>query len=179
MTIRLALSATLLALLFALATLGHAQSAKVIQLSPNDAELARQLYAERDLINKRIDELQKMVEERYLSDIKPGPSSTFIAGSGITVGCGMILSLNGQPSCPPESAADKKSREEREAAQKAEDAKLTHLERKPGWKQFEFSEDFKYVVPAQLVPQSASSAYHLCNGIFGAANLTTAPLVAW
>lgn len=149
----------------------HAQSAKVIALSPADAKEAKDLYAQRDAINKRIDDLQKKVTDKYLSDEKPGPGG--FSGSGIiSMRAGCFLSINNgqaEPSgCPPETETEKKLRLDREAAQKAEDAKKTHLERKSGWDQFEFSEDFQFVVPKTSVPLVNSYGYGngCCNGIF-------------
>lgn len=122
----------------------NAQSAKVIALSPEMAKEAKALYEQRDLINRRIEELRKNVENLYLMDEKPGPSP--FVSSFIISGCGITISSNGRSACPPETAAEKKAREERVAKEKLQH----HLERKPDWYSFEFSEDFKFIVPLQM-----------------------------
>lgn len=150
----------------------YAQSAKVIALSSEDAHSVRDLYAERDLLDKRMAEMQKHIEDKYLSDTKPGRGSNnmIIVGPSVTSGCPAIFSSNGiGANCPSETATEKKAREEREAREKAEDAKKTHLERKPGWGSFIFSEDFRFIVPNQTpVPNSTccSGSYlgGYCNG---------------
>lgn len=82
-----------LLILFALTFPINAQSAKVIALSPEMAKEAKALYEQRDLINRRIEELRKNVENLYLMDEKPGPGNTLF---GITIGCGMTISSNGR-----------------------------------------------------------------------------------
>lgn len=114
----------------------HAQTAKVIALSSIDAAEVKEAYAQRDAIYKRIDDLQKKIADKYLSNVKSGPGNNFITGSGF-----IVLS---QTLCP-ETEADKKIRKDREEVEK----KMTHLERKAGWEIFEFSDDFKFVVPKQ------------------------------
>lgn len=133
----------------------HAQSAKVIALSPADAKEAKDLYAQRDAINKRIDDLHQKVTDKYLSDEKPGPGPSLTGY--ITTTCAMILSINGvQPPCPPETADAKKAREDREAKEKL----MHHLEVKDDWRNgFEFSDDFKFVVPKSISMPSNPSWY--------------------
>lgn len=132
----------LLVLTFPLA----AQTAKVIALSPADAAEAKDLYAQRDAILKKIDDLHQKIADKYLSDVKPGPGGLF-SGGYIVSGCALTLQANGnvQP-CPPPTAAEKKAEEDRKAKEKLQH----HLERKYGWSSFEFSEDFKFVVPVVL-----------------------------
>jgi hypothetical protein len=94
-----------------------AQTAKVIALSQEDAKLAKSLYEERDLVNKKIAELDSKVKKDYLLGEK---------GSS----CGQ----NGKYYMP-------------------------------GWGcgEFEFSEDFKFIVPKP----SCCSGITLWNCCFG------------
>lgn len=177
-----------IAALFAASTLSPAQSAKVIALSPDDAKEAKALYAQRDAVNRAIEDLQRRVEERYLSETKPGRGTIgIVSGSNITLststlmsGCFITYNGSGESStsgCATESAADKKLRLEREAAERAADAKLTHLERKDGWREgFSYSEDFKFVVPLQIAPPTP---YRGClGGIFSGTAGTSVPLTS-
>jgi hypothetical protein len=133
----------IVAAIFIVASSCPAQTAKVIQLPPEIAKKAEALYKERAMVNEQIEALHKAIEETYLSDVKPGPGNTFIAfDTTITTTCGMTLDPSAKP-CPPETAAERKAREAREAAWN----KQHHLERRPGWADFEFSEDFKFIVP--------------------------------
>lgn len=135
---------SLVVLLFVLLAPINAQTAKVIALSSADATEIKDLYAQRDAINQKLEEFKQKVADKYLSDEKPGPGPS-ISGMFIISTCGLTLSMNAQP-CPPETAAEKKVREDREAKEKLQH----HLERKPDWFSFEFSEDFKYIVPTKV-----------------------------
>lgn len=146
----------------------HAQTAKVIALSPADAAEVKALYAQRDAINKAIEDLHKKVADKYLMEPKPGSGSwtTSITGSGFllctTNGCG--------PS--PETAEEKKKREADYKKWQESEKKATHLERKEGWSLFEFSEDFKFVVPVKVTYQATPSWIGGNNCLVGSSTLT-------
>jgi hypothetical protein len=48
-----------------------AQTAKVVQLSPLDAEKARSLYEQRDRIDKEISDLEVQIGHQYISNMEP------------------------------------------------------------------------------------------------------------
>lgn len=130
-------------LLTAVSLASHAQTARVIALSPEVAGEAKALYEQRDAINKRIDDLRRKVETLYLMEEKPGPDP-FTSSGFVSDTCGFVLSANGSAHpCPVETAEQKKVRLDQEAKDKLK----THLERKRDWLDFEFSEDFKFIVP--------------------------------
>src|ERR1700735_1313081 len=58
-----------LGLLAALAA--SAQTAKVVQLSPLDAEKARSLYEQSDRIDKEISDLEVQIGQQYISNMEP------------------------------------------------------------------------------------------------------------
>lgn len=129
-------------LLLALSLPLSAQTAKVIALSPADSAEAKALYVQRDTINKKIEELQKKITDKYLSVEKPGPG---MFGSGATNnGCVALFDGSGipHPPCTKPTAAEK-------AAADKEYNSQHHLERIPGWDDFQFSEDFKFIVPVE------------------------------
>jgi hypothetical protein len=130
----------------------HAQTAKVIQLSPADAAEAKALHAQRDAINKKIDDLQKKITDKYLSVEKPG-SGNFLSYSGPVRLC-MI-----NAGCPPETPEEKKRTEEADKKWRESENLKHHLERIPGWDDFQFSEDFKFIVPVEkkYVPPSGTT----------------------
>lgn len=115
---------TILSVLFLAASL-HAQTAKVIPLSPEDAALAKSLADQKAAIVQKMDELQKKITDKYLMEEKPG-AATF----GYVITCG--ISSNGL--CTPTQTPPAKKGEH-------------HSELKSGWWNFEYSEDFKYIVP--------------------------------
>lgn len=135
-----------LLVIFALTFPTNAQSAKVIALSPEMAKEAKALYEQRDLINRRIEELRKNVENLYLMDEKPG-SGSFTTFTGTSSSIIMVCGLN---VCPTETAEQKKKREGEYKAWQESEKHKTHLERKPDWYSFEFSEDFRFIVPVQM-----------------------------
>jgi hypothetical protein len=140
---------TLFVVLFALSLPAYAQTAKVIALSPADAAEAKDLYAQRDAINKKIADLQTKVTTKYLMEEKPGPGNSFIAYSTwCTNPSGQMIA------CVP-TPAEKRARAEQEEKEK----KMHHLELKEGWFSFEFSDDFKFIVPLTYKPTPSTTCY--------------------
>ncbi len=135
----------------------HAQTAKVMALSSADAKEAADLYAQRDLVNKRIDELQKKIEHSYLMEEKPGPGHSFLT-LGSTDNTLSLCSFNS--SCPAPTEAEKKSAAKAAEERAAKEKLMHHLERKEGWSSFEFSSDFKFIVPT--APTYASNSTRAC-----------------
>lgn len=118
----------------------NAQTAKVIALSPEDAARTKDLYAQRDAINKKIEDNQQRIINKYLMEPKPGSGSlTVLSGSGL-----LFCSSSG---CSPETAEEKSKREADYKAYLEAEKKKTHLERKTGWPDIEYSDDFKFIVP--------------------------------
>jgi outer membrane murein-binding lipoprotein Lpp len=96
---------------------GFAQTAKVIQLNPDDAGRARDLYAEQKRIEQDIADLQKKIKKEYLTKSK---KSDWTGGSVCYGDTGQIA---------------------------------------PGWGcgEFEFSDDYKFIVPPQAKSQTTWS----------------------
>lgn len=151
----------------AMMTLGvSAQSAKVIQLLPEDAAKAAQLKSAQDTLDVQTKAFRAHITRDYLVTIdqKRGgalwsdpddavgfsltgitaPASYFISGGSVAYHC----------ETPAEkaqrAAEEKKEAEEREAQEKAHPTKYL----KNGWDNpgyFQYTDDFKFIVPAESV----------------------------
>lgn len=75
---------TLFLVFFAFPIITLGQSAKVIALSTADAEEAKSLYAQQEVINKKIEALQERIKENYLKEraSKPKPNTICFSSSG-------------------------------------------------------------------------------------------------
>lgn len=81
MTKKFALISTLLLVLFLLSPLLlPAQTAKVIQLSPEDAKQAQNLYAEKAEVEAKIADLQNKIKVEYLSEYQESFGSYTLPG---------------------------------------------------------------------------------------------------
>lgn len=119
----------LLSVFLALPLLVSAQTAKVVILSPEDAAQAKALYEEKAAVEKKIADLQAQISHKYISRELIFP----------TAACITLERADGTfPDCTPPKPT-------------AQQEKASHewhiLE---GWNLgFEFSEDFKSIVPKQ------------------------------
>ncbi len=122
-----------------------AQTAKVIALSPEDAAQIKSLYEQRDALNKKIEEATAKIADKYLMESKPGSDHyiTCTESGTVSYGTNICFSLPRHV----ETAEEKKKHEEEYKKWREAEKKATHLERKQGWSSFEFSEDFKFIVP--------------------------------
>lgn len=116
----------LLSAVFLAATL-HAQTAKVIQLSPEDAAQAKSLHEQKEALDKKIADLQQKIHDNYLSVEVQYPTTACIA-------------FNRAETCIPRKPTP------------AEEKAARGLGPKKGWEsgKFEYSDDFKFIVPAPL-----------------------------
>lgn len=168
-----------IAILFAVSL--HAQTAQVIQLSPEDAAKAKQLQQEQADLIKRAEAFHAHIVRDYLVTTSeqeagrccdnifsdPNDKQDKINFTASIVTLNNVMLFNGEePRCatPEEKAASdaakKKAEEEREAYEKAHPTKYI----KSGWTNpgnYELSEDFKYIVPARESesPRPVSSAW--------------------
>jgi hypothetical protein len=131
-----------------------AQTANVIELDVVDSIRAERVWTELQKAQADWNDLQKSFGERYTlvkhGDPDAGATSTTIGPpvawaiggvTGTTTLCGSVI---GQPDCPKETREqiEKRDKEQREW----EDAHLRYY-RKGFESGFEFSKDFKYIVP--------------------------------
>ncbi len=135
-----------------MATLTHAQTAKVVQLSPADAAEAKSLYEQKAAIEKKIADLQERISHQYVSDEKVYPTSICISGVSVLHPDGTTTSF---PSVP---CTTLKPTPEQEKASH-------YFTIKSGWENgFEFSDEFKFVVPKAY--KEPTSCYHYSGGTF-------------
>jgi hypothetical protein len=147
------LKLTLLTLTLAIQSL--AQTAKVIQLSPQDAAEAKQVYEAQVAANKRVEEFRAKIDAKYLTKQEPGSDPpTFLAGR--------ICSIGGN-CAPPETPAEKKARIAADELDKRTHAHPVHLE---GWSMFEFSDDFKFIVPKSTFTTNPNSLQPCGAGVY-------------
>lgn len=112
----------------------HAQSAKVIALSPADAAQAKQLREQLDVATKRLGDFTESIRAKYLTAAKED--------EGHTQTHGFSFSFGGK--------------------------ETTHgYWVKPGWGDggFEFSDDFKYIVPQKTLQITGGSSLGCGNWI--------------
>lgn len=110
----------------------NAQTAKVVQLSAQDAAVAKSLHEQREALDKRIAELDALIAKRYLQDTKKD---------------GLTFSLCTSGPCPTYKA---------------------------GWSgSFEFSEDYKFIVPRTYSPPIAVP-WSYCPSTYGSVVPTAA-----
>lgn len=121
----------LVALVF-LSIVGHGQTAKVIQLSPDDAKQAKALYDEQIALDKRKAAFEELVRTRYLT-VKKGDKEWGDEG--------VVFSINGA-------------------------GVTVKTSYRAGWNygQFEYSEDFKYIVPKSMLINGTGSLQFWNNG---------------
>jgi hypothetical protein len=120
-------------LLFA-AVCARSQTAEVIALDFHDAEEARALYAKQAAVEKQIADFKKMVDEKYLWEQAPYKANA------------CICPLEGECNCP----APVLSKREKEEASKP--PYRVHL---INWGVWEFSTDFKFIVPNKYEPPTS------------------------
>ncbi len=132
---------------FSLSALG--QTAKVIQLSPEDAAQAKSLYAQQAAIQKKIDALNDKITTQYTSEAVP-EGNCIATAYGSWVFSGPCSGMGA-----PTSSV------------------------KPGWENgFEFSEDFKFIVPKPIPPQTLSNCSLSSGCITYGGMYTTTPIAA-
>lgn len=103
------------------------QTAKVIQLSDRDAAEAKALYASKSEIEEKIRELQERINENYLRKVV---NSNIDCPSGFDLG--YLTGFTGPTSL------------------------IQHVCYKNGWTgNFQFSEDFRFIVPSSMVPANS------------------------
>lgn len=119
------------------AAICHPQTAKVIVLSPADAAEAKRLYAEKANVEKKIAELQARIRDAYI---------------------GVPVIQEGNPKryvCPKDSDS---------TVIWGPTGGPVRCERN-GWNYgFEYSDDFKYIVPVPLVTSQSSPLLGNCVG---------------
>jgi hypothetical protein len=137
----------MIAAIFLLSVCAHAQTALVIQLKPEDAVKAKQLYDEQTKVDQEIKDLQKRIEDNYLSYSMPISNCTTVLLSSPTV----------DTPCSPKDL----------------------LTVKKEWTTWEFSSDFKFVVPKPNPPVTGGYSWSLtpCYGGAYAYPTTGSPFV--
>lgn len=171
----------LLTLVIALSA--HSQTAKVIALSPEDAKHAQELDARQKALTAETEAFHHSVVEKYLTTKNGKDGGELFDNVGILAGitstwatCGLVLNSSGQASSAcPEPTAEEKAKAAKERAEA--DAKRVWVLRGWGDGDYEYSEDWRYIVP--LVPQASG----LTCGYwpYGGAVVTTpsSPLAEW
>ena len=115
-----------------------AQNAQVVKLNDADALKAKQLWDEQQALTKRTADFRKHIEDAYLSEEKPGP--LLLINNSTNVACTLQTEEGFVQVVPCQKDSEKKQPSQ------------THLELKQDWIYgFEYSKDFKYVVPAKPV----------------------------
>lgn len=142
-----------------------AQTAKVIELSSADAAKAKSLHEAVLAAQKAEQDFRKVVEDNYLMESKPGSGtySTFgwVGSGGIT-----LCSANGSLApCSEPTAEEKAEQAKAHAAWVEAEKRAHHLERRAGWFDFEYSEDFKFIVPMKVEP--VVNGVHVCQSPCG------------
>jgi hypothetical protein len=135
-----AMKCLVVALLLFSAVCVRSQTAEVIALDFHDAEEARALYAKQAAVEKQIADFKKMVDEKYLLQQFPYKANA------------CICPLEGECNCP----APVLSKREKEEASKP--PYRIHL---PNWGVWEFSTDFKFIVPKKYEPKSGMGCMYL------------------
>lgn len=138
-----------------------AQTAKVIALSPEDAKHAQELDARQKALTAETEAFHHSVVEKYLTtkNEKDGGNQyggylNLITSSGITSGCIAILNGSGQVSSScPEPTAEEKAKAAKDRAEA--DAKRVWVLRGWGSGEYEYSTDWRYIVP--LVPKTSGT----------------------
>jgi hypothetical protein len=128
-----------------------AQTAKVIPLSSADSAERKTLEDQRTAIEQKIKDFDARVQKQYTTVLEgdKDSSGSFADYSGIGVtgivhGCGMILSTD-----PAAEKAYNVCQRELEA-ERAKNPPPPQLMYRRGWTNgFEYTEDFKYIVPRQ------------------------------
>jgi hypothetical protein len=127
----------------------HAQTAKVIALSPEDAAQAKSLYEQKAALEKKIADFQAKIDDKYTMVYHDYPTSACIQ-----------LCPNGV--CPKTPCTDFPKVSE-------EDKKRAHVrEHEFGWVGgFEFSDDYKFIVPKPYTPPKTLFNYSCVNPVVG------------
>jgi len=130
---------------------GHAQTAKVVALSREDSDKAIHLRAELDRAQKALDDFNQEVKDKYTSDLVEEKKDTCTSGTwtGFLTSATTICLVG--PGCPEPTPEEKRKAKE---AQDAYDARCIKTVKVPhvryDWQNgFTYSDDFKYIVPAQ------------------------------
>lgn len=131
----------------------------MIQLSAGDAAQAKSLDDEEKALLKRKQDFRQHIADTYLMESKPGSENiAYWGGGGIEVITGRSIN---------ETPAEKVKRLAEEKAWREKQAKMTHLERKNGWIDFEYSDDWKYIVPTPLTFHVGGGSFNVCPPTFG------------
>jgi len=158
----------LIVMLFALSVAGVGQSALVVQLSPQDASRAKATHQAMLDAEKKWNDMQSEISQKYLIVDKDDPNASdqrwytaedvFFSGTASTATWSTLsVDANGYlvSGRPCETEAEKKARADAQAKAEQE-AKKREAEReaksrrwRKNWyqKSFEFSDDFKFIVP--------------------------------
>lgn len=158
-----------IALFLATAMAAHGQSAKVIQLKPEDSAQAKQLDADQKALDARRDKFHDHIirdylvttdrQERCCDNIWTDPEDkkeSLFTGT-MSISAGLTLNGNRDDRCltPGEVAAHKAAVAKQEAEEAAYAKAHPTKYYKDGWMSgFEYSEGFQYVVPADQKPPS-------------------------
>ena len=120
----------------------HCQTAKVVALSPEDAAKAKRLYDAKIAAEMAYAEFQQDIANRYVSHEVISPATA----------CATICT---QQSCPSTSCTPPKPTPEQEKA--SHSFQLNH----GWWDGFNFSEDFRFIVPqeAPKLPTQSGGTY--------------------
>lgn len=134
-------------LVFMVATISYPQTAKVIALSPEDAAQAKSLYEQKAAIEKKIVDFQAKIDDKYTMVVHNYPTSACITGMSVTHKDGTEENLY-VPPCVPLKVTP-------------EQEKASHVrEHEFGWQYgFEFSEDYKFIVPKTYSPPQSVSCF--------------------
>jgi hypothetical protein len=116
-----------------------AQTAKVVQLSPQDAEKARQLYDAAQAAQKAYEDFRTEVAHKYIDYVSATNGDSLVMCGTFTPG-----GLYQAAPCP----GDKPS-----------DVVKTFMPQASWENGFDFSADFKYIVPANP-PRASTGAYY-------------------
>jgi hypothetical protein len=150
----------LLAAILFMAVAAAAQGAKVIQLSPEDAAQAKKLDEAHKLLDQQEAAFRKKIVESYLltKNEKDGVIQYFgSTDSPPLPGCFAVTTSGLMASVP---CGDSESPAQR-AKRKREEASRRWIKNGWGEGQFQYSDDFLYIVPAD---KPVSSSGSLCGG---------------
>jgi hypothetical protein len=145
----------------------HGQTAKVIQLSPEDAAQRKTLEDQRTAIEQKIKDFDDSLRQRYTTVLEGDKdASAYSADTTLFIGALSTPSFTcvvGDLSTDP---VDEKRHYDCQKALEAERAKTSpkpHLMYRLGWEQgVIYSDDFKFIVPA---PAPAYKPSPYCGGI--------------